>query len=181
MRSKKTVIVGYDSASPLGTEMEDQWRRAASGESGIGELTRFPIGEKFPVRIAGQVDDIDTAPYPFLSERRLAQWTSPIFKYAMLVVHRALEKSKINITPDLSHRVAITFSSAVGGPGCSFESRPAHDFGRQTAPSIYKSQFMHKYGWWKNIDFDRCNRPYHFNNYRLRYRCHFNDYRGNVA
>ena len=115
MRSKKTVIVGYDSVSPLGTEMESQWRRAARGESGIGELTRFPIDENFPVRIAGQVDDIDTKPYPFLSPRNLAQWTSPIFKYAMLVVHRALEKSKIEITPDLSHRVAITFSSAVGG------------------------------------------------------------------
>lgn len=115
MRSKKTVIVGYDTVSPLGTEMESQWRRAARGESGIGKLTRFPIGENFPVRIAGQVDDIDTTPYPFLSKRKLAQWTSPIFKYAMLVVHRALEKSKIEITPDLSHRVAITFSSAVGG------------------------------------------------------------------
>jgi len=115
MRSKKTVIVGYDAVSPLGTEMESQWRRAARGESGIGELTRFSIGKNFPVRIAGQVDDIDTTPYPFLSARNLAQWTSPIFKYAMLVVHRALEKSKIKITPDLSHRVAITFSSAVGG------------------------------------------------------------------
>lgn len=115
MRSKKPVIVGYDSVSPLGTEMESQWHRAVRGESGIGQLTRFPTDETFPVRIAGQVDDIDTTPYPFLSARNLAQWTSPIFKYAMLVVHRALEKSKIKITPDLAPKVAITFSSAVGG------------------------------------------------------------------
>jgi len=136
MRSKKTVIVGYDSVSPLGTEMESQWRRAARGESGIGELTRFPLDENFPVRIAGQVDDIDTTPYPFLSPRNLAQWTSPIFKYAMLVVHRALEKSKIEITPDLSHRVAITFSSAVGGQDALLkadrlmisEDKPPHPF-----------------------------------------------------
>ena len=33
----------------------------------------------------------------------------------MLVVHRALVKSGIEITPELSSRVAITFSSAVGG------------------------------------------------------------------
>ena len=33
----------------------------------------------------------------------------------MLVVHRALEKSGITITPQLSPRVATTFSSAVGG------------------------------------------------------------------
>jgi 3-oxoacyl-[acyl-carrier-protein] synthase II len=33
----------------------------------------------------------------------------------MLVVHRALEKSGIDISPDLAPRVAVTFSSAVGG------------------------------------------------------------------
>jgi len=115
MSSKKAVIVGYDAVSPLGTDIQTQWSRAVRGESGIGDLTRFPVDKDFPVRIAGEVDDIDTTPYPFLSARKLAQWTSPIFKYAMLVVHRALETSKIEITPDLSPRVAITFSSAVGG------------------------------------------------------------------
>jgi 3-oxoacyl-[acyl-carrier-protein] synthase II len=115
MSSKKTVIVSYDAVSPLGTDMETQWARAIEGESGIGKLTRFPIDDDFPVRIAGEVDEIDTAPYPFLSPRKLALWPSPIFKYAMLVVHRALKKSNIEITPELSPRVAITFSSAVGG------------------------------------------------------------------
>jgi 3-oxoacyl-[acyl-carrier-protein] synthase II len=115
MRPKKIVIVGYDSVSPLGSEMKSQWQRASKGESGIGKLTRFPYDENFPVHIAGQVEDIDPTPYPFLSARNLAHWTSPIFKYAMLVVHRALKKSKIQITPELSPKVAITFSSAVGG------------------------------------------------------------------
>jgi 3-oxoacyl-[acyl-carrier-protein] synthase II len=95
------------------------WRSSGPGRSegkaGIGELTRFPLAHDFPVRIAGQVDDIDTAAYPFLSARQLALWPSPIFKYAMLVVHRALANSKIEITPELSPRVATTFSSAVGG------------------------------------------------------------------
>jgi len=115
MSSRKPVIVAYDAVSPLGTEMEAQWSRALKGESGIGALSRFSLKDDFPVRIAGQVDEIDTAPYHFLSPRRLALWPSPIFKYALLVVHRALEKSGIEITPTLSPRVAITFSSAVGG------------------------------------------------------------------
>ncbi len=115
MNSKTPVIIGYDAVSPLGTDMETQWNRAIRGESGIGRLTRFPLGEDFPVSIAGQVDEIDTSPYPFLKPRQLAHWTSPIFKYAMLVVHRAIEKSGLEITPDLSPNVAITFSSAVGG------------------------------------------------------------------
>lgn len=112
---KKAVIVGFDAVSPLGTDIATQWERAIQGQSGIGELTRFDLREDFPVRIAGQVEDIDTTPYPFLSDRELANWTSPIFKYAMLVVHRALENSGLTITPALSPRTAITFSSAVGG------------------------------------------------------------------
>lgn len=115
MFSKKAVILGYDAVSPLGTEMLTQWEKAVGGESGIGKLTRFELDGDFPVRIAGQVEEIETGPYPFLSPRKLALWPSPIFKYAMLTVHRALVKSGIEITPDLSPRVAITFSSAVGG------------------------------------------------------------------
>jgi len=115
MAAAKTVILGYDAVSPLGTELEAQWERALRGESGIGSLTRFQPGDDFPVHIAGQVGDIDTGPYPFLNPRSLALWPSPLFKYAMLVVHRALLKSGVEITPDVSPRVAVTFSSAVGG------------------------------------------------------------------
>lgn len=115
MPSKKAVIIGYDAVSPLGTDMDTQWAKAIQGESGIGALTRFPLTDDFPVRIAGQVADVDTGTYPFLRPRKLALWPSPIFKYAMLVVHRALAKCGIQITPELSPRVAITFSSAVGG------------------------------------------------------------------
>jgi 3-oxoacyl-[acyl-carrier-protein] synthase II len=115
MGSKKIVIVGYDAVSALGTQLDLQWEKALRGESGIGKLTRFLPADDFPVHIAGQVADIDTDPYPFLSPRSLALWPSPIFKYAMLVVHRALVKSGIEITPKVAPRVAITFSSAVGG------------------------------------------------------------------
>lgn len=115
MTAKKAVIVGYDAVSPLGTDMATQWQRALKGDSGVGKLTRFALTENFPVNIAGEVADIDTTDYPFLSARKLALWPSPIFKYAMLVVHRALEKSGIVVTPQLSPRIATTFSSAVGG------------------------------------------------------------------
>ncbi len=101
--------------SPLGTDLDAQWQRLLEGKSGIGPLTRFPLTEGFPVRIAGQVDAWDASPYPFLSPRNLAQWTSPVFKNAMLVTHRALLRSGVEITPGVAPRTAVTFSSAVGG------------------------------------------------------------------
>ena len=115
MGSKKAVILGYDAVSPLGTDLGHQWRRAVAGDCGIGKLTRFPLSADFPVRVAGEVADVDVRPYPFLQPREMAYWTSPIFKYALLVAHRALKKSGISITPDIAPRVAVTFSTAVGG------------------------------------------------------------------
>jgi 3-oxoacyl-[acyl-carrier-protein] synthase II len=115
MGAKKTLILGYDAVSSLGTDLDSQWQRAVTGDCGIGKLTRFPLSENFPVRVAGEVAEIDTRPYPFLQPREMAHWTSPIFKYALLTVHRALERSGIVMTKDIAPRVAITFSSAVGG------------------------------------------------------------------
>jgi len=115
MGLKKTFILGYDAVSSLGTDLDEQWRKAVAGDCGIGKLTRFPMNENFPVRVAGEVAEIDARPYPFLQPREMAHWTSPIFKYALLVAHRALKKSGVQISKEIAPRVAITFSSAVGG------------------------------------------------------------------
>ncbi len=115
MGEKDAVIVGYDAVSPLGSDLDTQWQRALEGKSGIGPLTRFPRTEDFPVSIAGQVPDIDHEDYPFLTPRHRAAWSSPVFKYSMLSVARALDRSRIEISPELAPRVAVTYSSAIGG------------------------------------------------------------------
>ena len=122
MHGQGPVVVGYDCISPLGLELEQQWQRALRGESGIGCLTRFDGGPDFPVRIAGQLPDIDQLAYPFLAARQQAMWRSPVFKYALLVVERALAYSSIKIDKTLAPRVAVTFSSAVGGVDALLEA-----------------------------------------------------------
>lgn len=115
MKQHDSVILGYDMVSAVGTDADTQWQALCRGISGIGPLTRFDVDDNFPVRIAGQVPEFDPAPYPFLSPRQMANWRSPVFRHALLVVHRALEKSGLEITSDLAPRVAVTLSSAVGG------------------------------------------------------------------
>jgi len=115
MGGKDAVIVGYDAISPLGIDLEQQWQRALAGQSGIGPLNRFALPENFPVHIAGQVPDIYGEDYPFLSARHQAAWSSPVFKYSMLSVARALAKSRIELSPDIALRTAVTYSSAIGG------------------------------------------------------------------
>lgn len=113
--AKDAVIIGYDAISPLGSDLENQWRNALAGTSGIGPLTRFQFDEDFPVRIAGEVPDIDHEEYSFLSARHQAAWSSPVFKYSLLTVVRALQQSGIDISSDIGSRTAVTYSSAVGG------------------------------------------------------------------
>ena len=115
MPDDPVVILAVDAVSPLGTDLDDQWRAALAGQSGVGPLTRFPLSADFPVHIAGQAPAIDHLPYAFLKPREQARWPSPIFKYALLTVTRALAAGGIEITPDLAPRTAITFSSAIGG------------------------------------------------------------------
>ncbi|MFT5699141.1 MAG: 3-oxoacyl-[acyl-carrier-protein] synthase II [Desulforhopalus sp.] len=115
MGGKDAVIVGYDAISPLGSDLGKQWQQALEGKSGIGPLTRFQLPDKFPVHIAGQAPDIDHEKYPFLSARHQAAWTSPVFKYSMLSVARALKRSGIELSPDIALRTAVTYSSAIGG------------------------------------------------------------------
>jgi 3-oxoacyl-[acyl-carrier-protein] synthase II len=118
MGKSRPRLLAWDGVSSLGVDWSAQWRRAVAGDSGIGPLTRFPLRPDFPVRIAGEVD-LDPAaiePLPAcLRPREMAHWKSPVFRYSMLVVHRALAKAGIEITPALAPRVAVTFSTAIGG------------------------------------------------------------------
>ncbi|OQX14231.1 MAG: 3-oxoacyl-ACP synthase [Desulfobulbaceae bacterium A2] len=113
--ARDAVIVGWDCISPLGLELATQWQHALAGQSGVGPLTRFPQDDDFPVRIAGQVPDIDHLDYPFLTARHHAAWTSPVFKYALLSVARALEGAGITLDAAIAPRTAVTYSSAIGG------------------------------------------------------------------
>jgi 3-oxoacyl-[acyl-carrier-protein] synthase II len=115
MGGKDAVIVGYDAISPLGIDLQKQWQQALAGKSGIVPLTRFHLPDNFPVHIAGQVPDIDDEDYPFLSARHQAAWSSPVFKYSMLSVARALKRSGIEISREIAPRTAVTYSSAIGG------------------------------------------------------------------
>jgi 3-oxoacyl-[acyl-carrier-protein] synthase II len=118
MSKSRPVLLAWDGVSSLGLDWATQWRKAKEGQSGIGPLTRFPLRPDFPVRVAGQVDlnpdAIEPCP-PCLRPREMAHWKSPVFRYSLLVVHRALAKAGITITPELAPRTAVTFSTAIGG------------------------------------------------------------------
>jgi 3-oxoacyl-[acyl-carrier-protein] synthase II len=111
----RIVVLGYDAISPLGATLSEQWAHAEHGHGGIGPLTRFPLSDEFPIRIAGQAPDLPDRAFSCMSPKDLGHWTSPIFRYGLQVVQRTIQQIGIDIVPEISPRVATTFSSAIGG------------------------------------------------------------------
>jgi len=55
---KRVVITGLGVVSPVASGVDRFWDNLIAGRSGIGEITLFDAST-FPVRIGGQVDDLD--------------------------------------------------------------------------------------------------------------------------
>ena len=115
MSSRPPVILGYEAITGLGGNLEETWNRAVEGGSGVRELTRFPLREKFPVTVAGEVHGVDLAAEEIFTAKELKNWASPVIPFGMLAVQRALAHAGLELTPELASRTATTFSSAVGG------------------------------------------------------------------
>src|SRR5437016_6215149 len=64
------VVTGMGIVTPLGTGVEDNWRKLTAGESGIRPISRFAT-EGLKTRIAGTVDFVPVEPFsgPALCER----------------------------------------------------------------------------------------------------------------
>ena len=115
VRRERSVIIGYDVMTCLGSDVGTTWQRACVGASGIGPITRFPLRRDAPVTIAGEMCEPSYGEDGMMSRRALKQWASPVIRSAMCVVQRALGHAGLAITPSLAPRVATTFSTAMGG------------------------------------------------------------------
>ena len=109
------VISGYDLVCPLGTERESVLDAFFDGKSGIDWITRYTVAESDEVRVSGEVPKIRYDEYPFWNERDTGNWFSPVIFHSMLTAYRALIHAGFEINDGNAHRVATTFSSAIGG------------------------------------------------------------------
>ncbi len=57
---RRVAITGMGIVSPIGSGIERFWANLVAGRSGIGAITLFDAST-FPVRIGGEVDDLDIA------------------------------------------------------------------------------------------------------------------------
>jgi 3-oxoacyl-[acyl-carrier-protein] synthase II len=108
---KRVVITGIGAVTPLGLTMEETWKNALAGKSGIAQITKFPT-EGFGTTIAGEVKGFSPDAWVPKKEQKKMDL---FIQYAMAASKMALENAKLTITAENSERGGVFIGSGMGG------------------------------------------------------------------
>jgi 3-oxoacyl-[acyl-carrier-protein] synthase II len=108
---EKVVITGMGTVNPLGLTVEESWRNAVNGVSGVGRITHFdPSG--LNVHIAAEVKNF--APENYMDAKE-ARRRDRFEQLAVAAAKDAIVSSGLEITEENSGRIGVLVSSAIGG------------------------------------------------------------------
>src|SRR6266511_4090481 len=109
MRVSRVVVTGLGAVTPLGNDAPSTWQAALAGRSGIDWIRSFDASG-FPVRVAAEVKDFDSAAVvPAKEARRLERNVL----FAVSAAREAVADADLDgLDPT---RVGIVLGSAVGG------------------------------------------------------------------
>jgi len=106
---KRVAVTGLGAVTPLANDAPSTWRAAVAGESGIDFIKSFDASE-FPVRIAAEVKDFDSAGLVNAKEARRLD------RNVLLALAAAVEaKEDASLNGFDPARVGVVFGSAIGG------------------------------------------------------------------
>ena len=111
MTKRRVVITGLGAISPLGNSVEDAWRNAVAGTSGVGRLDKFDT-EGYSVTIAAQVQNFEAERY---MEPKEVRRRDAFIQYGIAAGVQAIEDAGLPREPDDAHRYGIAVGSGIGG------------------------------------------------------------------
>jgi len=86
--TRRVVVTGVGMVTPLHPTTEGSWEALVAGQSGVGYVSRYELGEDFPVRIAAEVKGFD--PLLYIDKKDLRKMDLFI-QYAVAATEQALE------------------------------------------------------------------------------------------
>ncbi len=113
MSRRRVVVTGIGTVNPLGLGVDDFWKNALDGVSGVGRITAFDPSD-FTTQIAAEVLDFDPDAYmPRKAWRRMDR--SAQFFWA--ATSQALADAGLEYSEDSedAHRVGVVLGSGIGG------------------------------------------------------------------
>ncbi len=99
--------------SPVGSTVEKAWKAILAGQSGIAAVQRFDVSA-FPVRIAGEVRDLDLAQYFDAKELRRMD---DFMHYGVAAGVQAVENAGIDFSRLDTTRCGAVCGAGIGGLG----------------------------------------------------------------
>ncbi|MBN2231367.1 MAG: beta-ketoacyl-[acyl-carrier-protein] synthase family protein [Deltaproteobacteria bacterium] len=112
---ERVVVSGLGVVSPIGIGVENFWRAARDGRSGIEDIPAFaglPLAD-YRCRIAGRVPDFDPSRYAaaYAGIERLDRYA----QFGLAASTEAVRDAGLAVTPDNSHRVGVMVGAGMGG------------------------------------------------------------------
>ena len=108
---ERVVITGMGTINPLGLTVEESWKNAVNGVSGVGPITLFDPAH-LNVHFAAEVKSFEPEKYMDAKEARRRDRFEQLGAAAAKM---ALENSGLEITESNAGRVGVLVSSAIGG------------------------------------------------------------------
>jgi 3-oxoacyl-[acyl-carrier-protein] synthase II len=105
------VVTGLGAVTPLGIGVEETWRAALEGRSGVGPITAFDATD-YAVRFAAEVKgELDLGDLPAKEVRRLDR----VIALALVAAREALAQSGLEIGDGNRERIGVAIGSGIGG------------------------------------------------------------------
>ncbi len=112
MATRRVVVTGIGAITPIGHGKDGLWEGAASGKSGIKELTRFDHSH-LDVKVAGEVDDFDPLDH---FDAKSARRMDPFAQYALAASDMAIRDAALPYDVGRPNpRIGVTMGTALGG------------------------------------------------------------------
>jgi len=108
---RRVVVTGMGIICPTGNSVEEAWRNAALGKTGIGPITRFDTSQ-LENHFGGEVKNFD--PDTFLG-RREARRTDRVTQLALYAAEQAMHDSGLVISRENEYRVGVAVGTGIGG------------------------------------------------------------------
>lgn len=110
---ERIVITGMGTVNPLGLNVDETWRNAVAGISGVAPITLFDShAANLNVHIAAEVKNFK--PENFMDAKE-ARRRDRFEQFAVASARQALEQSGLQITAANAGRIGVIISSAIGG------------------------------------------------------------------
>jgi 3-oxoacyl-[acyl-carrier-protein] synthase II len=111
--TRRVVVTGMGTVTPLGNDLSTTWAGILAGRSGVAPITRFDTTE-YRTKIAAEIKNFD--PKDYLSPKDARRY-DPFVQYAVAAAREAIRDAGLTIDKNLGRQTAVVIGSGIGGIG----------------------------------------------------------------